>query len=873
MKRILINALQPEELRVAIVHGQHLYDLDIQLGSHNQRKSSIYKGQINRIEPSLEAAFVDYGAERHGFLPFREIAPHCFTNERSNHDKPLSIKDAIKEGQEFEVQIEKEARGTKGATLTTFLSLAGRYMVLMPNNPSAGGVSRRVDGKHRTELRESLSKLDIPDSMGVIIRTAGVDRSVEELQTDLDYLLRLWEATRQAAAQRKAPFLIYQESNVIIRTIRDYFSPDIAEVVVDKDSVYRQVYDFVSQVMPEYTSRVTCYAGRTALFSHYQIESQIESVFSHTVMLPSGSSLVIDTKEALVAIDINSARATRGGSIEETALNTNLEAADEIARQLRLRDLGGLIVIDFIDMGQPRHRFEVEERLRNALQPDRARIQIGRISRFGLLEMSRQRLRPSLGDSSLSVCRTCQGQGYVRGLVSLALAILRQIDDAALKGHTKYIIARLPRKVATFLLNEKRSRIIDIERATSTQIMVIPDTQMDYPNYEIKRVREDDQEHVATHKLSYAIQTDLEQAAESVFEEPPQAEKPMVQAMQSPAEAKETSAARQHNPQSTIASSVWGRILAIFSLDKAKQPLPVVQQQRATTDAAKTHKEADNVSVRGAAAQQPPRKRTATSRNSRSGSANGRQQRRPQPATADSSTTLASATAVPSASEQSKESPVAPEQSKESPVAPEQSKESPVAPEQSKESPVALEQSKESPVAPVAVAPAPLETSIIDAGIAKEPTAEASLPAATPRHYRSHATNRREGYRSRPPGRSHHRSALHNVGNEPVAKVSSTNTGESTPPPPKLDAPASAAVAAPDSADEQQTVILPTPPPLTSATDSATKALSVPDAVLPQRRSYGYRRRRRSLPGYPQTGTAVRAQDAVAKTPTAEIDN
>ena len=550
MKRILINAIQPEELRVAIVHGQHLYDLDIEVGSHNQRKANIYKGQVNRIEPSLEAAFIDYGAARHGFLPFKEIAHQYFADKKTADGKPLSIKEALKEGQEFEVQIEKEARGTKGASLTTFLSFAGRYMVLMPNNPRAGGISRRVEGKNRTELRKVLSTLDIPEGMGVIVRTVGVGRTAEELQSDLDYLLRLCNATHQAALERKSPFLIYQESNVIIRAIRDYFSHDITEILIDEDTVYKQAYDFISQVMPEYIPRVKRYVGDTPLFSHFQIESQIESAFSHTVKLPSGSSLVIDHTEALVAIDINSARATKGADIEETALNTNLEAVDEIARQLRIRDIGGLIVIDFIDMSPPRNRHEVENRLQNALQPDRARIQVGRISRFGLLEMSRQRLRPSLEDSSLSVCATCRGHGYLRGPTSLALAILRLIEEQALKDKTKYVVNRLPSKVATFLLNEKRDRVVEIERRTNVRIILIPDPQMDYPSYSIERIRDDDYTHDAMSKLSYALTLKPESGSEIEFSVPSPVEKPAVKVVPLPA----------CTPQRTVPGSNKGKI-------------------------------------------------------------------------------------------------------------------------------------------------------------------------------------------------------------------------------------------------------------------------------------------------------------------------
>ena len=493
MKRMLINATQPEECRVAMVDGQFLYDLDIEVAGRSQRKASIYKAKITRVEQSLEAAFVDYGAERHGFLPFKEIAREYYADRKTEAGEPASVKDALAEGMELLVQVEKEERGRKGAALTTFPSLAGRYLVLMPNNPRAGGISRRIEGEDRAELREALSALDVPAGMGLIVRTAGVGKSAEELQWDLDYLLKLWRAIETAVEERAGPFLVYQESNVIIRAIRDYFSKDVSEILIDDEDVYRQAQDFITQVMPESAGRVRRYEGKVPLFSRFQIESQIESAFSHTVRLPSGGSIVIDHTEALVSIDVNSARATKGSDIEETALNTNLEAADEIARQLRLRDVGGLIVIDFIDMTPTRNQREVESRLREALRQDRARIQIRRISRFGLLEMSRQRLRPSLGDSSLRTCPKCNGRGYVRDPESLALSILRIVEEEAMKDGTGRIVARLPIEVATFLLNEKRGGVVDIERRTGAQIILVPDPSVTLPNYEVERVREEEQ--------------------------------------------------------------------------------------------------------------------------------------------------------------------------------------------------------------------------------------------------------------------------------------------------------------------------------------------------------------------------------------------
>ena len=510
MKRMLINATQPEECRVAMVDGQFLYDLDIEVAARSQRKASIYKAKITRIEPSLEAAFVDYGAERHGFLPFKEIAREYYVDEKTGAGERASVKDALAEGMELLVQVEKEERGRKGAALTTFPSLAGRYLVLMPNNPRAGGISRRIEGEERTALREALSALEVPPGMGLIVRTAGVGKSQEGLQWDLDYLLKLWDAIETASNERPAPFLVYQESNVIIRAIRDYFGKDVSEILIDDEAVYRQARDFIAQVMPESAGKVKHYDGKVPLFSRFQIESQIESAFSHSVRLPSGGSIVIDHTEALVSVDVNSARATKGGDIEETALNTNLEAADEVARQLRLRDVGGLIVIDFIDMGPVRNQRDVESRLREALKQDRARIQLGRISRFGLLEMSRQRLRPSLGESSLRTCPTCNGRGHVRGPESLALSILRIVEEEAMKDMTGRIVARLPIEVATFLLNEKREGVFDIEKRTGVQIILVPDPAVTLPNYAVERVREEDQRHDSAREASYELTTEVD---------------------------------------------------------------------------------------------------------------------------------------------------------------------------------------------------------------------------------------------------------------------------------------------------------------------------------------------------------------------------
>jgi len=489
MKRMLINATQREELRVAIVDGQNLYDLDIEIPSREQKKANIYKGRITRVEPSLEACFVDYGAERHGFLPLKEISRDYFN---PNAEGKSNIRELLKEGQEIIVQVEKEERGNKGAALTTFISLAGRYMVLMPNNPRAGGVSRRIEGEDRQALKEALEHLSVPDEMGLIVRTAGMGRDAEELQWDLDYLLQLWKSISAAATSQKAPFLIYQESKLFIRALRDYLRNDIGEILVDEESLFKDARDFVQQVMPNNLRKLKLYQDPTPLFSRYQIETQIESIFERNVRLPSGGSIVIDQTEALTAIDINSSKATKGSDIEETAFNTNLEAATEIARQLRIRDAGGLIVIDFIDMDSPRHQREVEERLKDALKADRARVQIGRISRFGLLEMSRQRLRPSLGEATQNVCPRCEGHGHIRSVESLGLSTLRLIEEHAMKENTGQVLVQAPPSVANFMLNEKRASVVEIELRHSVHVVVVADDKLETPHLEITRIREAD---------------------------------------------------------------------------------------------------------------------------------------------------------------------------------------------------------------------------------------------------------------------------------------------------------------------------------------------------------------------------------------------
>jgi ribonuclease E len=511
---MLINATQPEELRVALVDGQKLYDLAIEIPSREQKKANVYKGRISRLEPSLEAAFVEYGGNRHGFLPLKEISREYFRGSPSGGR--LNIRELLSEGQEIVVQVEKEERGNKGAALTTFISLAGRFLVLMPNNPRAGGVSRRIEGEEREVTREAMEGLVVPDGMGAIVRTAGVGRTTAELQWDLDNLRTNWDAITGAAKDRAAPFLIYQESDAVARALRDYLSDDIGEVLVDEAAAYQRAQEYMQRFMPPESQRkLKLYTDDVPLFTHFQIESQIESAYSHKVTLPSGGSLVIDHTEALVSIDINSARATKGADIETTATNTNLEAADEVARQLRLRDLGGLIVIDFIDMESTKNQRDVEDRLRDAVKMDRARIQIGRISRFGLLEMSRQRLRPSLGESTHRVCPRCDGLGNIRSVESLALAILRLIGEESRKDRTAKIIAQLPVEVATFLINEKRQWLRALEDRAEVEIVLVPNPDMQTPNYALRRVREDEAGLPENSSISYqmAVPTPLEPEA------------------------------------------------------------------------------------------------------------------------------------------------------------------------------------------------------------------------------------------------------------------------------------------------------------------------------------------------------------------------
>ncbi|MEL7310665.1 MAG: Rne/Rng family ribonuclease [Pseudomonadota bacterium] len=529
MKRMLINATQEEELRMALVDGQRLYDLNIEVPSQARKKANIYKGKITRIEPSLEAAFVDYGAERHGFLPFKDISPEYFIKSPPEKGK-VSIRDVLKEGQDIVVQIEKEERGNKGAALTTFVSLAGRFLVLKPNKPKSGGVSRRITGEDREEIREALSTIDIPEGMSVIVRTAGIDRTAEELEWDLNNLFAVWEAIKKVVVAKESPFLIYQESNAVIRSLRDYLSNDIGEVLLDADDAYEQAKEFIESVMPHNAQKLKRYSDPVPLFTRYQIESQIETAYAHSVNLPSGGSIVIDITEALISIDINSARATKGADIETTAFNTNLEAADEIARQLRLRDLGGLIVIDFIDMHSSKNQREVENRLRAAVKADRARIQIGKISRFGLLEMSRQRLSPSLGESTHQTCPRCDGMGNFRSNESLALAILRVLGEEARKERTSKVIAQLPVDIATYLFNEKRDWVQKLEARHGTNFILVANPAFDTPKYEIRRVRDDQVELAENTGTSFELAESNETEAPTEWGgEKVQPEQPAVQ--------------------------------------------------------------------------------------------------------------------------------------------------------------------------------------------------------------------------------------------------------------------------------------------------------------------------------------------------------
>src|SRR5580698_4531004 len=584
MKRMLVNATQQEELRVAMVDGQKLYDLSIEIPSREQKKANIYKARISRVEPSLEAAFVEYGSQRHGFLPLKEISRDYFRNQPQGR---LNIRELVTEGQELIVQVEKEERGTKGAALTTFISLAGRFLVLMPNNPRAGGVSRRIEGEDRDQMREVMGQLQIPDGMGAIIRTAGVGRTVEELQWDLDNLKTQWDQIEAAAKDRPAPFLVFRESDAVTRAMRDYLSDDIGEVLVDNDAAFQKAQEYMQRFMPaEAQRRLKMYVDDIPLFTRFQIESQIESAYAHKVSLPSGGSIVIDYTEALVSIDINSARATRGSDIETTATNTNLEAADEIARQLRIRDIGGLIVIDFIDMESPKNQREVEDRLRDAMKMDRARIQIGRLSRFGLLEMSRQRLRPSLGESSHIVCPRCVGIGSIRSIESLTLSVLRLIGEELRKDRTVRVVAQVPVDVATYLINEKREWLRTLEDKSGAELILVPNENIQTPEYSIRRIRDDEAELAENKQLSYLMPTAPVVAEPGTARDKrPPAEAPAVATLL-PATAAPLHptpapvAVAAEAPQAPVAAvsngGFWGRLKRAFSGEPAPAPQVVV---------------------------------------------------------------------------------------------------------------------------------------------------------------------------------------------------------------------------------------------------------------------------------------------------------
>ena len=594
MKRMLINATQQEELRMAMVDGQRLYDLNIEAPASGRKKANIYKGKITRIEPSLEAAFVDYGADRHGFLPLKEISSEYFVKENKSGGKP-SIKDVLKEGQDIVVQVDKEERGNKGAALTTFVSLAGRFIVLKPNKDRSGGVSRRITGDDRDLARKSLNEIVVPDGMSVILRTAGIDRSAEELAWDLENLLTVWTAILNVVLERPSPFLIYRESDSVVRALRDYLTNEIGEILIDDEATYKDAHEFVEQVMPHNLKKLKHYVDPVPLFTRFQIETQIESAFAHAVTLPSGGSIVIDHTEALVSIDINSARATKGGDIEATAVNTNLEAAEEIARQLRIRDLGGLVVIDFIDMGPQKNQRDVENRLREAVRQDRARVQIGKISRFGLLEMSRQRLRPSIGESAYHTCPRCSGFGTIRSVESLALAILRIIGEEARKERTSKVIAQLPVEVATYLLNEKRDWVQSLESRHDTLVVLVANSALETPHYEVRRVRDDQVELAENSGVSYELtHTPAEPETPQAILARKAIEQPVVGTM------KPTTAAPK--PQQPPQKSLWSKLVSFFAGDEETKTKP---QPRRAKGAQKS---------RGRRSQQPRRRSSSDSR-------------------------------------------------------------------------------------------------------------------------------------------------------------------------------------------------------------------------------------------------------------------
>jgi ribonuclease E len=627
---MLINATQQEELRMAMVDGQRLYDLNIEAPASERKKANIYLGKITRIEPSLEAAFVDYGAERHGFLPLKEISSEYFSSQAGS-GKP-NIKDVLKEGQNIVVQVDKEERGNKGAALTTFVSLAGRFIVLKPNKSRSGGVSRRITGDDRDAAREALNSIEIPDGMSVILRTAGIDRSAEELAWDLENLLTVWTAILNVVLERPAPFLIYRESDSVVRALRDYLTNDVGEILIDDEQTYKDAHEHVAMTMPHNIKKLKHYTDPVPLFTRFQVESQIESAFAHSVSLPSGGSIVIDHTEALVSIDINSARATKGGDIEATALNTNLEAADEIARQLRIRDLGGLVVIDFIDMGPSKHQRDVENRLREAVRTDRARVQIGKISRFGLLEMSRQRLRPSIGESSHMTCPRCSGFGTIRSVESLALAILRIVGEEARKERTSKVIAQLPVEVSTYLLNEKRDWVQNLEDSNDTQIVLVANPLLETPHYEVRRVRDDQTELPENAGVSYSLVDKLpEPETPQAILERKQIEMPAVGTL------KPTKPAPKREEKQEAKVGLLGKIAAFFSggdddRKKPQQPRKKGGQQTRTRKGEKSRRQGDDKrgSQQRKKSQQPKKKQSK--KQSKKSAADRQQTRADKPA-------------------------------------------------------------------------------------------------------------------------------------------------------------------------------------------------------------------------------------------------
>lgn len=618
MKRMLINAAHAEEKRVAMVDGQRLYDFDIEHTAREQKKANIYKGKVTRIEPSLEAAFVDYGADRHGFLPLKEISREYFNKSPKDISGRITIRDAIREGQEIIIQVEKEERGNKGAALSTFISLAGRYLVLMPNNPRAGGISRRIEGEERQELKDALNSINIPNDMGAIVRTAGLGRSAEELQWDLNYLVDVWTAIKSENQAKPAPFLLYRETNVVLRAIRDYLRQDINEVLIDAEPAFNEAMSFVQQVMPHYQHKLKLYRDSVPLFNRYQIESQIETAYQREVKLPSGGSIVIDPTEALVSIDINSSRSTKGGDIEETALNTNLEAADEIARQLRLRDIGGLIVIDFIDMTPVKHQRQVEDRLREALSMDRARIQIGRISKFGLLELSRQRLRPSLEETTGLVCPRCNGTGMIRDVRSLSLSIMRVIEEEVLKERSAQINVQVPISVATFLLNEKRGALATLEGRSGVRVVILPNEHLETPHYVVSRLRDDqideNDDHIPTYKLVEQIEPPPADDVLATVEQEPKRQEAAVKTVRPMTQAPAPKASDSAAGFSFVA---W--FLSLFSFLKPEETIAKKQdarpQQRQHRD--KRDRHGRNRYDRNEKPERPDRMETITPRDNR----------------------------------------------------------------------------------------------------------------------------------------------------------------------------------------------------------------------------------------------------------------